>query len=112
VLDTVRAVPYRTENVGSLLRPRYLLEARAELERGGVSPAEFKRVEDRAVDEAIALQKACGLDVLTDGETRRLVFTASLLDSLTSIDGPPPPATTWRGAQRYGTEDETRLERR
>jgi len=36
------------------------------------------------------------------------VFTAGLLDSLDGIEGPPPPATTWRGAERYGTEDVTR----
>jgi 5-methyltetrahydropteroyltriglutamate--homocysteine methyltransferase len=106
--DTVARVRHRAENVGSLLRPTYLLDARAQLERGELSPPEFKRVEDRAVDEAIALQEACGLDVISDGETRRLVFTGSLLDSLAGIEGPPPPPTTWRGDGRYGTEDETR----
>jgi len=55
----VSPVPHRAENVGSLLRPRYLLDARAGLERGELSPARFKRPEDRAVDEAIALQEAC-----------------------------------------------------
>jgi 5-methyltetrahydropteroyltriglutamate--homocysteine methyltransferase len=104
----VRAVPYRAENVGSLLRPRWLLEARTALDAGTLSPAEFKRIEDRAVDEALALQQECGLDVVTDGEMRRSVFTGSLLDSVSGIGGPPPPPTRWRGDERYGSEDLTR----
>lgn len=99
---------YRAENVGSLLRPSYLLEAREALRSGSLSPHDYKRVEDRAVDEAIALQRACGLDVLSDGEARRLVFTGSLIDAVEGIEGPPPPPTTWHGDEAYGTEDLTR----
>jgi 5-methyltetrahydropteroyltriglutamate--homocysteine methyltransferase len=98
----------RAENVGSLLRPSYLTEARAELDDGRLSAQEYKRVEDRAVDEAIELQRSCGLDVLSDGEMRRLVFTGSLIDAVSGIEGPPPPPTTWRGDAAYGTEDLTR----
>jgi 5-methyltetrahydropteroyltriglutamate--homocysteine methyltransferase len=39
---------------------------------------------------------------------RRLVFTASLIDAVSGIAGPPPPPTTWRGDDAYGTEDLTR----
>jgi 5-methyltetrahydropteroyltriglutamate--homocysteine methyltransferase len=55
----------RAEVVGSLLRPGYLKAARARwmAPAGGMSTAEFKRIEDRAVDEAIALQEGTGLDV-------------------------------------------------
>src|SRR5271163_357884 len=48
---------YRSDVVGSLLRPAYLKEARDRHEAGQLSEAEFKRTEDRAVDEAIALQE-------------------------------------------------------
>ena len=99
---------YRAENVGSLLRPAYLLEARDALEDGELSFHDYKRAEDLAVDEAIALQRECGLDVLSDGEARRLVFTGSLIDAVDGIDGPPPPPTTWHGDEAYGTEDLTR----
>ncbi len=98
----------RAETVGSLLRPEYLTAARAALEAGTISAHEFKGAEDRAVDEAIALQQACGLDVVSDGEMRRLVFTGSLLDAIDGIDGPPPPPTHWRGADAYGSQDLTR----
>jgi hypothetical protein len=48
----------RTDVVGSLLRPRKLLQAQERLERGEIRPPEFKRVEDAAVAEAIRLQEA------------------------------------------------------
>jgi 5-methyltetrahydropteroyltriglutamate--homocysteine methyltransferase len=99
---------YHAENVGSLLRPDFLKAARAALAEGTLSPQGYKRVEDRAVDEAIALQHEVGLDVISDGEARRLVFTASLIDAVSGIEGPPPPPTTWRGDAAYGTENLTR----
>jgi 5-methyltetrahydropteroyltriglutamate--homocysteine methyltransferase len=99
---------YHAENVGSLLRPDFLTAARAALAEGRLSPHGYKRVEDRAVDEAIVLQQEAGLDVISDGEARRLVFTASLIDAVSGIEGPPPPPTTWRGDAAYGTEDLTR----
>lgn len=78
--------PYRTEGVGSLLRPPALVEARDKLEAGRLTPAEFKRIEDRAVDEAVALQEAAGLDVLTDGEQRRYAFFGHLVEALDGFD--------------------------
>ena len=68
----------RTDVVGSLLRPPALLEARRQLETGELSRSAFKKVEDRAVDEALALQEEAGLDVVTDGEMRRLSFQSQL----------------------------------
>src|SRR5262249_49095406 len=77
---------YRSDVVGSLLRPDDLKQARAGLESGRVSAADFKRVEDRAVDEAIALQEAAGLSVVTDGELRRYAFFGHLIDALDGFD--------------------------
>jgi 5-methyltetrahydropteroyltriglutamate--homocysteine methyltransferase len=68
--------------IGSLLRPRYLSEAGAALQAGQMSAEEFKRIEDRAVDGAIALQEGCGLDVVTDGELRRFSFLDQLLGEI------------------------------
>src|SRR5919201_7108554 len=65
---------YRAEVLGSLLRPAYLSEARAKHEAGELPDEEFKKLENRAVDEAIALQEGAGLDVITDGEMRRFTF--------------------------------------
>jgi methionine synthase II (cobalamin-independent) len=79
-------VPIRSDVVGSLLRPAYLVEAREALAAGRLTPAEFKRVEDRAVDEAVTLQEAAGLDVVTDGELRRYAFFGHLVDALEGFD--------------------------
>ena len=64
--------------VGSLLRPQELLEAQKQFARGELTPAEFKRIEDRAVDEALRLQEEAGLEVVTDGEMRRLSFQSQM----------------------------------
>ena len=76
----------RSDVVGSLLRPLYLDQARQRYEARKSSAAEFKVVEDRAVDEAIRLQEDAGLDVLTDGEQRRYAFFGHLVDSLEGFD--------------------------
>src|SRR5947209_1089857 len=77
---------YHSEVVGSLLRPTYLVEARKQLEKGQVNVADFKAVEDRAVNEAIALQETTGIDVITDGELRRYAFYGHLVEALAGFD--------------------------
>jgi 5-methyltetrahydropteroyltriglutamate--homocysteine methyltransferase len=61
----------RADVVGSLLRPAYLREARQGAREGRVAAEALRAAEDSAVREAIALQEAAGLDVITDGELRR-----------------------------------------
>jgi 5-methyltetrahydropteroyltriglutamate--homocysteine methyltransferase len=77
---------YQSDIVGSLLRPAYLKKAREDHEAGRLSDAEFKRIEDRAVDDAVALQLRAGLDVLTDGEMRRYAFFGHLVDAVEGFD--------------------------
>jgi 5-methyltetrahydropteroyltriglutamate--homocysteine methyltransferase len=74
----------RAEVIGSLLRPAWLKEARLARQQGQMAAQEFKRIEDRAVNEAIAQQEAAGVDVITDGELRRTSFLGPLTDS---VDG-------------------------
>lgn len=76
----------RSDVVGSLLRPAYLMDARDRLSRGELGAADFKRIEDRAVDEAVALQEAAGLDVVTDGEMRRYAFYGHLVEALEGFE--------------------------
>ena len=83
---TIRAVNLRSDVVGSLLRPDYLRHAHAQLERGELTPAACKQVEDRAVDEAVAMQQQAGLDVVTDGEMRRYAFYGHLVEALEGFD--------------------------
>jgi 5-methyltetrahydropteroyltriglutamate--homocysteine methyltransferase len=80
---------YRAEVIGSLLRPQYLKDARKQWEAKQLGTREFKRSEDRAVDEMIALQEQCGVDVITDGEMRRTHFIAPLTDVITGVQSIP-----------------------
>ena len=102
--DRRMTVPYHADVIGSLLRPRYLSEARAALAAGRMSNEEFKRIEDRAVDQAIAMQEGCGLNVVNDGELRRFSFLDHLLgdmEGVTDMPGAPvhfhapDPAQDW-----------------
>lgn len=77
---------YRSDVVGSLLRPAYLKEARERHESGKISESEFKIIEDRAVDEAVALQSRAGLEVISDGEMRRYAFYGHLIDAVEGFD--------------------------
>jgi len=77
---------YKSEVVGSLLRPTYLADARKQFELGQISAADFKAIEDQAVNEAIALQETAGIDVITDGEMRRYAFYGHLIEALDGFD--------------------------
>ncbi len=56
----------------------------------------FKEIEDRAVDEAIALQEKTGVDVITDGEMRRTHFIAPLTDVISGVKEIPAFTRVWR----------------
>ena len=76
----------RTDVVGSLLRPDYLKSARERADEGKIGAEELRSVEERAVREAVALQESVGLDVVTDGEMRRLNFQDSFGASVSGFD--------------------------
>jgi 5-methyltetrahydropteroyltriglutamate--homocysteine methyltransferase len=76
----------RTDVVGSLLRPDYLKGAHEMIDEGQMDLDELREAEDGAVREAVALQEAAGLDVVTDGEMRRLNFQDSFGASVTGYD--------------------------
>ena len=98
---------FRSEVIGSLLRPEGLKRARSQAEAGELDPASFKRIEDDAVDQALSLQEEAGLDVITDGEMRRYAFYGHLIDSLDGFD----KLGGWGIAFRDEAGDEIRLQR-
>lgn len=63
--------PFRGDHVGSLLRPKELLLAREDHNRGRISAADLRRVEDDAIRTAVRMQEEIGLQAATDGEFRR-----------------------------------------
>ena len=63
--------PFRADHVGSLLRPRRLLQARDDHAAGGISADELREVEDDAIRDVVGMQEDVGLQSATDGEFRR-----------------------------------------
>ena len=63
--------PFRYDYVGSFLRPAALKQARADFQSGRIDAAALKAVEDDAIRDLVAKQKAAGYHVITDGEFRR-----------------------------------------
>lgn len=76
--------PFKADVVGSLLRPDAIFDAREKRERGAIDTAALRQVESAAIADAVALQKAAGLKVCTDGEFHRRHW---FLDFLEKIDG-------------------------
>jgi 5-methyltetrahydropteroyltriglutamate--homocysteine methyltransferase len=72
--------------VGSMLRPKELIEAREALRQGKLTPHAFKVLEDASVDRCIATQERAGIELLTDGEQRRFLFTDSFGSSVAGIE--------------------------
>ena len=103
-------VSARAEHVGSLLRPEYLLEARAARDDGRLDDAAFKAVEDRAVREVIALQEEVGCPVVTDGELRRESFQSELTAACDGFAGVGIDAWLW-GEWRSESLGDVRVER-
>ena len=89
----------RTEGIGSLLRPPELLDARGRHERGELTHAEFKRIEDRAVDDAIRLQDEVGIGVVSDGELRRRGWMSHFIESVDGLQSGAGPSLPWRGVE-------------
>jgi 5-methyltetrahydropteroyltriglutamate--homocysteine methyltransferase len=85
--------PFRADQVGSLLRPKVLAEARARFKKNEISSSQLKAVEDESIREAVRKQESVGLESITDGELRRdwwhLDFM-SRLDGVTTVANPGP----------------------
>jgi 5-methyltetrahydropteroyltriglutamate--homocysteine methyltransferase len=63
--------PFRADHVGSLLRPRRLLDAREDLAKGSITAEELRTIEDEEITKLVQMQRDVGLQSATDGELRR-----------------------------------------
>lgn len=70
---TAKFFPH-ADHVGSLLRPKELVEKRIAFHSGQCSLEDIKALEDKVVPQIVKLQKDLGLTILTDGEVRRYVI--------------------------------------
>ncbi|HVI15672.1 MAG TPA: 5-methyltetrahydropteroyltriglutamate--homocysteine S-methyltransferase [Pseudolabrys sp.] len=99
--------PFRAEHVGSLLRPKGLLQKRERFSRGEISRAELTTAEDAAISDALALQKRLGLRFVTDGEFRRRSYHSFFyqqlgelsIDTVAGVDAKGGAAGAGRGQQ-------------
>jgi len=92
--------PYRADHVGSLLRSVPLKEARAKRERGEMSAAALREIEDREIEKIVRTQEAIGLKLATDGEYRRSWWHFDFLEALDGVEGFVPQ----QGIQFQGLE--------
>lgn len=75
---------FRAEQVGSLLRPPKLLEARAAHAAGRLTLEQLHGEEDRAVLAVLEKQRQIGIEVCTDGEMRRGSWLTGMAEA---VDG-------------------------
>jgi 5-methyltetrahydropteroyltriglutamate--homocysteine methyltransferase len=80
------APPFRADEVGSLLRPQRIKEARAKLEKGEIPASELTRIEDLEIEKIVHKQKSIGLQLATDGEFRRSWWHFDFLAKLTGAE--------------------------
>ena len=92
----------RTDVVGSLLRPLSVKQAYAQHDAGKIGAEELRRIEDDAIRQAVQLQEAIGLEVVTDGEFRRLNFQDSFSASVSGFDARPADLSFVESLSREG----------
>ena len=66
--------PFRADHIGSLLRPRALRDAFRQHAGGSMNDSAFRAAQDAAIRDVLELQRDCGLQVVTDGEFRRISY--------------------------------------
>jgi len=66
--------PFRADHIGSLLRPRGLRQAFRAHAAKELSDEAFRDAQDAAIRDVVRLQEDCGLQVVTDGEFRRVSY--------------------------------------
>src|SRR5215217_7814004 len=76
--------PFRADHVGSLLRPKRLLQARDDFAAGKLDADGLREIEDDAIRDVVAKQESVGLQSATDGEFRRESWH---MDFIYQLDG-------------------------
>jgi 5-methyltetrahydropteroyltriglutamate--homocysteine methyltransferase len=68
---TADRLQFRCDQVGSLVRPPRLLDARDDYKAGQIDLAALRAVEDASILDALKMQGEVGMAIFTDGEMRR-----------------------------------------
>ena len=83
---------FETSVVGSLPRPQWVQDVVLEDQGGSFSAEAQQALSDKAVNSAIGLQEAAGVDVISDGEWRRrgyVEFIAQRVSGFAPVQGQP-----------------------
>jgi len=88
------SAPYRSDHVGSFLRPAELLNARQE----AADPQRLREIEDRHILRVLIRQQDLGFDIVTDGELRRRNFMSDFIDAVEGFDQGDAVARSWQGS--------------
>jgi len=91
--------PFRADQVGSLLRPVELSNARKQWKQGALSAGKLKEIEDRAIRQAVSKQEAIGLQAVTDGEFRRDWWHLDFLGQLDGVVNKVNPGPKFGGTE-------------
>jgi methionine synthase II (cobalamin-independent) len=78
--------PFRADQVGSLLRPSGLLEARERRATGEISAERLREIEDASIRDVVRMQEDVGLQSATDGEFRRTSWHMDFIYQLGGVD--------------------------
>jgi 5-methyltetrahydropteroyltriglutamate--homocysteine methyltransferase len=101
--------PFRAEHIGSLLRPERLIAARRRFGAGEIGRDELAVIEDAAIADAVRLQEAAGLAVVTDGEFRRASYHGYFYSRLGDITIDALPAAETPGGEGRGAQPVARI---
>jgi len=80
-----KKAPFRANHGGSLLRPPELRQAREKHQKGEITAAQLREVEDRCIRDAVKMQEDVGMQGITDGEFRRNLWHADFLSQFQGI---------------------------
>lgn len=97
---------YRADHVGSLLRPKELLDARTNPE---TTPEQLREIEDRQIRRVLERQRDTGLKIFTDGELRRRAFMTDFYDAVTGFSAGEGVQRAWTAAAGGGSSTVTSL---
>jgi 5-methyltetrahydropteroyltriglutamate--homocysteine methyltransferase len=89
-MTTRKNPPFRADHVGSFLRPKRLLDAREQQQKGEITKEALRAVEDDAIAEIVQFQEDIGLQSITDGEFRRTYFHIDFLEQLGGVKADIP----------------------
>src|SRR5689334_20790103 len=78
--------PFRADEVGSLLRPPKIKEARTKLQKGEIPPEQLRKIEDMEIEKVVHRQASVGMKLATDGESRRAWWHFDFLAKLTGCE--------------------------